>query len=123
MIRGIGVDVCGIDRFAAMLQRRPGIVERLFTASERERDLDSLAARFAAKEAIAKALGSPGGMTWIDCEIASESNGRPVVRASGTVRQKLAEFGVDQVHLTLSHDAGIATAFVVLEGADHVAGA
>ena len=57
---GVGIDVVDIERFGLSLSRTPGLSERLFTPLERERALASLAARFAAKEALAKALGAPG---------------------------------------------------------------
>ena len=62
MIIGVGIDVVDIARFGATLERTPQLLERLFTPAERELPLQSLAARFAAKEAVAKALGAPGGM-------------------------------------------------------------
>ena len=64
MIIGIGIDVADISRFAAALERTPSMRERLFTPAERELHIQSLAARFAAKEAIAKALGAPGNLEW-----------------------------------------------------------
>jgi len=116
VIVGIGVDVCDVGRFESSLRRTPGLAERLFTAGERERPVESLAARFAAKEALAKALGAPGGLHWHDAEVVSETSGRPVFVLRGSVRSAADELGVGRAHLSLSHDAGIATAFVVLEG-------
>ena len=69
MIVGVGTDLCVVERFEAMLERRDGLRERLLTASERALSIQSQAARFAAKEALAKALASPGGMRWTDCEV------------------------------------------------------
>ena len=113
MIIGVGIDVVDIERFGESLTRTPGLSARLFTPAEATRPLASLAARFAAKEALAKALGAPVGMHWHDAEIVSESSGRPLLemRASGAP----AELGVASVHVSLSHDAGIASAVVVLE--------
>ena len=116
MIVGVGIDVCDLDRFAASLERTPGLRERLFTPDEASRPPASLAARFAAKEALAKALGAPTGLAWHDAEVVSESTGRPRFELRGTVRQRAEELGVTSVHLSLSHDAGIASAMVVLEG-------
>ena len=113
---GVGIDVVEIDRFEASLARTPGLRERLFTPAEAVRSPASLAARFAAKEAIAKALGAPVGMAWHDAEVVSESSGRPLLELRGTVLARADALGVTSVHLSLSHDAGIASAVVVLEG-------
>ncbi len=112
---GVGIDVVDIERFGLSLSRTPGLTERLFTAVEGSRPLASLAARFAAKEALAKALGAPGDMHWHDAEVVSESSGRPLFELRGTVLARADSLGVSSVHLSLSHDAGIASAVVVLE--------
>ena len=112
---GVGIDVVDIERFAASIERTPSLVGRLFTPSEAALPLTSLAARFAAKEAIAKALGAPYGMEWHDAEGVSEDSGRPLLTIRGTVLARADELGVAHVHLSLSHDAGIASAVVVLE--------
>ena len=114
---GVGIDVCDLDRFEASLARTPGLLERLFTPHERDRPLASLAARFAAKEALAKALGAPAGMQWQDAEIVGEPSGRPRFVLRGTVAAQADALGVATVHVSLSHDAGIASAMVVLESA------
>ncbi len=115
MIVGVGIDVVDIDRFGQSLTRTPGLTERLFTPAEATRQLASLAARFAAKEAVAKALGAPGNLHWHDAEVFSESSGRPILELRGTVLARADQLGVTSVHLSLSHDAGIASAVVVLE--------
>ena len=119
MILGIGVDVCDVARFEESMRRTPSLAGRLFTDGERDRPAAtataSLAARFAAKEALAKALGAPGGLAWHDAEVCSEDSGRPYLELRGTVRQRADRLGVVHVHLSLSHDAGIASAVVVLE--------
>jgi holo-[acyl-carrier protein] synthase len=112
---GVGIDVVDIERFAASIERTPSMLQRLFTPAEAVRPVASLAARFAAKEAIAKALGAPYGMDWHDAEVVSEESGRPLLTIRGTVRARADELGVAHVHLSLSHDAGIASAVVVLE--------
>ncbi len=112
---GVGIDVVDIERFGVSLERTPSLRERLFTPAEAERPLASLAARFAAKEAMAKALGAPYGMRWHDAEVVSEESGRPVLTIRGTVQARADDLGVAHVHLSLSHDAGIASAVVVLE--------
>ena len=111
----VGIDVCDLERFAESLARTPGLLDRLFTAAEAARPPASLAARFAAKEALAKALGAPAGLAWHDAEVFSEESGQPRFELRGTVRARAQELGVRHVHLSLSHDAGIASAMVVLE--------
>ncbi|MGA8208892.1 MAG: holo-ACP synthase [Nocardioidaceae bacterium] len=116
MILGVGIDVVDIARFGETLERTPAMRERLFTPSERSRPLASLAARFAAKEALAKALGAPYGMGWLDAEIVSAPSGDPGFALRGTVQERAEQMGVGSVHVSMSHDAGIASAVVVLEG-------
>jgi holo-[acyl-carrier protein] synthase len=115
VIIGIGVDVCDVRRFAEAIERQPRMVQRLFTPVEAERSVASLAARFAAKEALAKALGAPAGMSWHDAEVRTDDGGRPYFVIIGTVLARAEELGVGTVHLSLSHDAGIASAMVVCE--------
>ncbi len=125
MIVSVGIDVVLVERFVRALERTPLLADRLFTAAERvtasgnPRPPESLAARFAAKEAVAKALGVPPGMHWHDCEIVSDPDGRPWLTVSGTVAAVATERGVDRWHLSLSHDGGIASAMVVAERDDH----
>lgn len=116
MIVGIGIDVVDVDRFAASLRRTPGLTDRLFTASEARLPLGSMAGRFAVKEALAKALGAPAGLAWRDAEVTSAPDGRPLLTMSGTVAARAEELGVAASHVSISHDAGIASAVVVLEG-------
>ncbi|NLS09097.1 holo-ACP synthase [Nesterenkonia sp. MY13] len=116
MIIGIGVDVVDVPRFAQQLERTPGLTKRLFTPAERELKLRSLAARFAAKEAVAKALGAPAGMNFQDCEVVCEPSGNPHIEVSGTVAEAAAARGIRTWHLSLSHDGDIATAMVIAEG-------
>ena len=112
---GVGVDVVDVARFEASLSRTPGLLDRLFTVAERELPLASLAARFAAKEAVAKALGAPGGLDWHDAEIVSDERGRPSLVVRGTVATAADDAGVATWHLSMSHDGGSAIAFVIAE--------
>ena len=122
MIIGIGIDVVPVERFAASLVRTPGLRDRLFTAAEQHtpsgtpRSGESLAARFAAKEALAKALGAPGDLHWHDAEVVVGDHGRPHLEVRGSVAGRAAQLGVSTWHLSLSHDGGIASAFVLAEG-------
>ncbi|WP_426593002.1 holo-ACP synthase [Cellulomonas sp. McL0617] len=115
MIVGVGIDVVDVARFVATMHRVPALRERLFTPEEREMPETSLAARFAAKEAIAKALGAPPGMSWQDATVRRVAGAQPVVEVTGTVAAAAALAGVDRFHLSISHDAGIASAVVVAE--------
>lgn len=115
MIVGIGTDLVVIERFKAMLARRPGMAERLLTEQERALSIESQAARFSAKEALAKALGSPGGMRWLDCEVVKTPEGAPSFATSGTVAERIAELDIASIHLSISHDGGYATTMVVCE--------
>jgi holo-[acyl-carrier protein] synthase len=115
VIAGVGIDVVDIARFGQTLERTPALRQRLYTEQEQSRPLASLAARFAAKEALAKALGAPYGMGWHDAEVVSESTGNPQLQLRGTVLARADALGVASVHVSLSHDAGIASAVVVLE--------
>ena len=115
MIIGIGTDLCVVERFEAMLARRPGLRERLLAPAERELSIQSQAARFAAKEALAKALGSPGGLRWLDAEVVKSDAGVPSLRVTGTVAERVAALRIARIHLSISHDGGYATALVVCE--------
>ena len=122
MIVGIGVDLVDIGRFERTLERTPRLAERLFSERERELKPRSLAARYAAKEALIKALGGSDGVHWTEIEITPEPSGRPWFTLSGSTAEVVARRGITTVHLSMSHDAGIATAYVVAEtsGAESV---
>lgn len=127
MIIGIGIDVVPVQRFADSLLRTPGLRDRLFTAAEQvtptgtPRTGESLAARFAAKEALVKALGAPGDLRWHDAEVTVGEHGRPHLQVRGSVAGRAAQLGVWSWHVSLSHDGGIASAVVVAEGFPHAA--
>lgn len=112
MIDGIGIDVVDIERFKTSLERTPGLREKLFTPNERIKPVASLAARFAAKEALAKALSTRKALAWHDVEVLNLENGKPVFLFRGALADLID--GAD-VHLSLSHDAGIASAMVIVE--------
>jgi holo-[acyl-carrier protein] synthase len=112
MIDGIGIDVVDIERFTSSLERTPGLLEKLFTPAERTQPVASLAARFAAKEALAKALSAGKGLPWHDAEVINLESGKPVFLFRGEIADLVD--GAD-VHLSLSHDAGIASAMVIVE--------
>ncbi|MDT8436376.1 MAG: holo-ACP synthase [Gemmatimonadota bacterium] len=125
MILGIGIDQVDTGRLRDVLARRPErAAARLFTPGERgvcgtrRREAECLAARFAAKEAFVKALGTGlrGGLRWTDIEVRTGDAGRPSIRLAGAAERRFRELGGRMIHLSLTHDGGQALAFVVLEG-------
>jgi holo-[acyl-carrier protein] synthase len=112
MIDGIGIDVVDIARFLESLERTPALREKLFTESERRTSDSSLAARFAAKEALYKALSPSRGLHWHEAEVINHPNGKPDFLFCGEIADLVDGASV---HLSLSHDAGIASAMVVVE--------
>ena len=116
MIVGTGVDIVDVERFGRQLERTPRLRERLFVPHERDLPLRSLAARFAVKEAAAKALQAPPGMVWHDCWTANDEHGAPRLHTTGTVAEQQRRRGVESWHVSISHDGGMAVAFVVAEG-------
>jgi holo-[acyl-carrier protein] synthase len=112
MIRGVGIDVVDIDRFKQSLERTPGLKPKLFTEAELINSIQSLAARFAAKEALIKALNAGNGIQWHEAEVVNLKGGKPVFNFYGAVADLVDGANV---HLSISHDAGVATAIVVVE--------
>lgn len=118
MIVGVGVDVVDVARFARVLERTPSVAGRLLTPAELAvARPERLAARFAAKEAVAKALGAPAGLEWHDVEVVRAPDGRPGLDVRGTVAAAAERLGVARWHVSLSHDGGTAVALVVAESA------
>ncbi|MGV8876464.1 MAG: holo-ACP synthase [Rhodoglobus sp.] len=120
MIVGIGVDVVDIARFERALQRTPSLASRLFSPSEqrkdgRDRPLRSLAGRFAAKEALIKALGDSSGVTWHDMRVVADALGNPSFELLNATKAIAERRGISSVHLSMSHDAGVAIAYVIAE--------
>ena len=112
MIDGIGIDVVDIERFKESIDRTPGLREKLFTQAEASKPIASLAARFAAKEALYKALSPSHGLSWQEAEVINFENGKPAFLFRGAIADLVDGA---QVHLSLSHDGGIASAMVILE--------
>ena len=115
MIVGLGVDVVDLARFERAMSRTPRLGERLFAESERGLPLRSLAARFAAKEALVKALGDAEDVHWVDMAIASDHTGNPGFVIDGPLAALLDRRGIAALHVSMSHDAGVAVATVVAE--------
>lgn len=127
MIVGIGIDTVHVQRLRTALERHGArLRRRLFTVGEladcdSQRDpTECLAARFAAKEAALKALGTGKitGFRWTDVEIRRSASGQPSLALSGRARERGEEIGVRRLWVSLSHDGGKAVALVVLEGGD-----
>jgi holo-[acyl-carrier protein] synthase len=116
-VAGIGVDVVDLARFERAITRTPALRERLFAPGEREKPLPSLAARFAAKEAFMKALGESTGVQWHDMEVVQDGRGAPTLLVSGAAAELVAAKGIVGIHLSMTHDAGVAVASVVCETA------
>jgi holo-[acyl-carrier protein] synthase len=124
MIIGIGVDLVKIDRIDKAGKSHVGFLERVFTDREREYcsrqkfPAQHYAGRFAAKEAVLKAIGTgwSAGVKWTDMEVLHGDGGGPIVNVSGRVKDLLDLKGVKQVLLSYSHDEGYAVAQVVLVG-------
>lgn len=117
MIVGIGVDVVDVTRFERSVSRAPALLERLFADGERMLPVASLAARFAAKEALLKALGEVAGFRWTDMAVVGDRKAQPEFSLIGSVAAAAASRDADRIHLSMSHDAGVAVAMVVLESA------
>ncbi|MEC5169068.1 holo-ACP synthase [Glaciihabitans sp. GrIS 2.15] len=121
MIIGIGVDVVDLARFERATSRTPGVLTRLFADSEQwdgdaRRSLSSLAARFAAKEAVIKAIGDSTGVRWHDMAVVSDGLRNPSIEVYNALADIVAARGITSIHLSVSHDAGIAIAYVIAEG-------
>lgn len=119
---GVGIDLVDVERLARVLERRPGMLDRLFTAAEQStassggRRIERLAARFAAKEALMKALGvGLGGFRLADCEVVNDPSGRPSLVLHDSALDAAARAGVDRLDVSLTHTSTMASA-VVLAG-------
>jgi holo-[acyl-carrier protein] synthase len=119
-IVGTGVDIVDLARFERALGRTPALRNRLFADAEqtpggRALSLRSLAARFAAKEAFMKAVGESTGIRWHDMRVVADGHGNPSLQLGGAAAGLASDRGVTSVHLSMSHDAGVAIAQVILE--------
>jgi holo-[acyl-carrier protein] synthase len=116
MIVGVGVDLVDLQRFEQSLASTPKLLERLFAESEREGNPQTLAGRFAAKEAFVKAVGNPLGMNWHDVFLTYDELGKPSLNTAGETDRLVKDAGIQRFHVSISHDGGKAIAFVVAEG-------
>jgi holo-[acyl-carrier protein] synthase len=125
MIVGVGTDICSVQRMQRMAEKYGArFLDRVFTAEEQARatkkagTAERLAARFAAKEATMKALGTGWacGVKFLDIHVVNEFGGRPSVELVGDALEWAKSLGVERIHISLSHERDQAIAFVVLEG-------
>lgn len=126
MIVGTGIDLCEVDRIRKALDATHGerLVQRVFTAREiayarkKARPYERFAARFAAKEAGMKALGTGwrAGVTWHDFEVANLASGKPTLLLHGRAAELAERLGVCNISLSITHTSEQAMALVILEG-------
>jgi holo-[acyl-carrier protein] synthase len=121
VIVGLGIDVCSIERMRRALERHGDrFFARICSESERAdlsgRDVaTALAGRFAVKEAFAKALDGARGVGWHEVQVRRAPSGRPLLELSGSAVTMVESFGADAWHVSITHDAGVAVAVVILE--------
>src|SRR5262249_46606311 len=124
MIIGTGVDICEVPRIADSIARfGDRFLERVFTAAEitycqaKKNSVERFAARFAAKEAAMKALGTGAsrGVTWTSIEVAHAPGGRPILKLSGKTSEIAERLGVKRVSLSVTHTESTAMAVVIFE--------
>ena len=123
MIIGIGIDIVRIERIHRMIDRwNRRFLNRIFTKVEQDyaqtfkQPEPHLAARFAVKEAVLKAMGTgwTGGIRWTDVEVYNESSGRPKVKVHGKVKKWIQDHGVTDIQVSISHDTDYSIGQVVL---------
>lgn len=127
MIVGIGVDMVNVPKFSATMRAAPTFSASVFTDTEARdesgarRSESSLAARYAAKEALCKALGAPRGVSWHECEVLTGEQGQPYLRVTGVLAEAQRARGVGSCHVSLSTEGDMAVAYVVAEGVEAAA--
>jgi holo-[acyl-carrier protein] synthase len=118
-ILGLGVDICEIDRMERALARHPTLRERVFTAEERAycdsraRPAESYAGRFAAREAVIKALGGYRGRGWQEISVTRSPSGAPAIRLEGNAKARADLLGISDVLVSFTHERSSAVAFVI----------
>ncbi|GIU74435.1 MAG: holo-[acyl-carrier-protein] synthase [Bryobacteraceae bacterium] len=125
MILGTGIDLAEVDRIRAAVEKYgTRFLERVFTPAEiayverKAHRYERYAARFAAKEAGMKALGTGWrrGVRWQDFEVRNQRSGRPALLLHGVAAEIARQMGVERIHLSLTHTEAVAQAFVIFEG-------
>ncbi len=118
-IVGLGVDICEIARMERALARHPRMRERVFTSEEiaycdsKARPAESYAGRFAAREAVIKALGGYRGKRWQDISVTRHPSGAPVIALTGNAKRRAAGLGISRVLVTFTHEKTNAVAFAM----------
>jgi holo-[acyl-carrier protein] synthase len=118
-IVGVGVDICEISRMERALQRHPSMRARVFTPEEiaycdgKARPAESYAGRFAAREAVIKALGGYRARRWQDISVTRNPAGAPAILLAGNAKRRADALGVSRVLVTFSHEKASAIAFAV----------
>jgi len=118
-IVGLGVDICEIARMERALARHPTMRERVFTPEEiaycdsKARPAESFAGRFAAREAVIKALGGYRGKRWHDISVTRHPSGAPSIALAGGAAARASMLGIDRVLITFTHEKTNAVAFAI----------
>jgi holo-[acyl-carrier protein] synthase len=118
-ILGLGVDICEIARMERALERHPTMRERVFTPEEvaycdsKARPAESYAGRFAAREAVIKALGGYRGKRWQDISVSRAPSGAPAIRLTGNAKRRADGLGIDRILVTFTHEKTNAVAFAI----------
>jgi holo-[acyl-carrier protein] synthase len=118
-IVGLGVDICEIARMERAIARHPTLRERVFTLEERAycdskaRPAESYAGRFAAREAVIKALGGYRGKRWHDISVSRAATGAPAIALGGNAKRRADALGIDRVLVTFTHERTNAVAFAI----------
>lgn len=124
MIIGIGCDIIKVERIQNAITKNSCFCEKLFTPAEIEycsrkaNSAQSFAARFAAKEAVMKALGTgwDGKVNWLDIEVINSASGSPSIKLTGGAKEMADELKVKNICLSLAHEKDFALAYIILEG-------
>jgi holo-[acyl-carrier protein] synthase len=118
-ILGLGVDLCEVARMERALDRHPTMRARVFTPEEvaycdsKARPAESYAGRFAAREAVIKALGGYRGKRWQDISVTRAPSGAPAIRLTGNAKARADALGIDRILITFTHEKTNAVAFAV----------
>jgi holo-[acyl-carrier protein] synthase len=118
-ILGLGVDLCEISRMERALERHPTMRRRVFTPEEvaycdaKARPAESYAGRFAAREAVIKALGGYRGKGWQDISVTRAPSGAPTIRLEGNAKRRADALGITRILVTFTHEKTSAIAFAV----------
>ena len=115
MIIGVGIDLVDLDRFESKIADGGLLAKRIFTETERVAKAESLAGFWAAKEAFIKAIGHSEGISFQEIEIIKDSHGKPSLKLSGQTASVAKNLGIDNLHLSISHDGKMAVAMLVAE--------